>query len=135
MVECTIEYEGELHCKATHGPSGMSISTDAPKDNMGRGESFSPTDLVGTALASCILTTIGIVAPRHNIDLAGMRATVTKEMSATPPRRIARLVVNITMPGKFTDEQKQILERTAHTCPVHRSLHPDVEAPIIFHWE
>ena len=134
MVAIQVKYEGELHCKAVHAPSGTELSTDAPKDNQGRGESFSPTDLVATALGSCILTTMGILARTLGIDLAGATATVEKEMSTAPPRRIASLAVKIHVLGVVRDEDKQKLERAAHTCPVHRSLHPDVQAPIEFSW-
>src|SRR5258708_6707020 len=86
MVEVNITYEGDLHCSAVHGPSQARLMTDAPKDNMGKGDAFSPTDLVGTALGTCMLTLIGITGKRHNLDVAGATARVTKEMSATPPR-------------------------------------------------
>ncbi|MGD0095967.1 MAG: OsmC family protein [Terracidiphilus sp.] len=134
MVSIQLEYEGDLHCKAVHGPSGTVLSTDAPKDNQGRGESFSPTDLVATALGSCILTILGIQARTLNIDLAGTTATVEKEMTSTAPRMIQRLSVKIRVPHRVSPENQQKLERAAHTCPVHRSLHPDVEKPIDFTW-
>jgi len=134
MVSIQLEYEGDLHCKAVHGPSGTILSTDAPKDNQGRGESFSPTDLVATALGACILTILGIQARTLNIDLAGTTATVEKEMTSTPPRMIQRLTVKIRVPHAVSPENQQKLERAAHTCPVHRSLHPDVEKPIEFIW-
>jgi putative redox protein len=129
-----MEYQGGLHCQAVHGPSGTALNTDAPKDNQGRGESFSPTDLVATALGTCILTTMGILARTLDIDIAGATATTDKEMTNTPPRRIERLTVNIHIPQTISDENKQKLERAAHTCPVHKSLHPDVEIPITFTW-
>jgi len=134
MVAIQFEYQGDLHCKAVHGPSGTELTTDAPKDNQGRGESFSPTDLVATALGTCILTTMGIMARTLEIDIAGATATVEKEMTTSPPRRIASLSVKIHVPQPLSDENKQKLERAAHTCPVHRSLHPDVQAPIEFAW-
>jgi putative redox protein len=134
MVEINVTYNGHLRTTATHGPSGNSLITDAPKDNMGKGEAFSPTDLVATALATCILTTMGIVAQRNNIDMTGATARVTKEMVTTPIRRIGRLAVTIRMPKKLSDEDQKRLENAAHTCPVHKSLHPDVEAPISFSW-
>jgi putative redox protein len=134
MVAIQLEYQGELHCKAVHGPSGTELNTDAPKDNQGRGESFSPTDLVATALGSCILTIIGIMARTLNIDIAGTTATVEKEMTATPPRMIASLKVKIHVPRSISPEIKEKFERAAHTCPVHKSLHPDVQAPIEFTW-
>ena len=134
MVEITATYEGQLHCTATHGPSGATLPTDAPKDNMGKGEAFSPTDLVATALGTCMLTTMGIVAQRHNLDMTGATARVTKEMVSTPFRRIGRLALHVKMPKKLSDDDQQRLENAAHTCPVHRSLHPDVDAPITFTW-
>lgn len=134
MVEIRIRYEGQLHCQAVHGPSGATLATDAPVDNMGKGESFSPTDLVATALGTCMLTVMGIVAQRHGIDMSLARVRVGKEMTATPPRRIARLTVEIHLPGSISADDRKRLENAAHTCPVHRSLHPDVEVPVSFHW-
>jgi putative redox protein len=135
MVAIQLEYQGELHCKAVHTPSGSVLSTDAPKDNQGRGETFSPTDLVATALGSCMLTIMGIMARTLEIDIAGSTATVEKEMTATPPRMIASLKVKIHVPHAISPENQQKLERAAHTCPVHKSLHPDIQTPIEFIWE
>ena len=134
MVSIALEYEGDLHCRAVHGPSGKELTTDAPKDNQGRGESFSPTDLVATALGSCMLTVMGIMARTLNVDITGATATVEKEMSAEPPRRIQRLAVSIHVPHAVSDEDKLKLERAAHTCPVHKSLHPEIDSPITFTW-
>jgi putative redox protein len=134
MVEITIAYEGQLHCNATHGPSGSVIVTDAPKDNMGKGEAFSPTDLVATALGTCILTTMGIVAQRNGWDITGATARVIKEMVMTPVRRIGRLAVEVRVPFDYSEEIRQRLESAGNACPVHKSLHPDVEAPIAFAW-
>ena len=134
MVTIHIGYEGDLHCNATHEPSATILSTDAPRDNQGRGESFSPTDLVATALGSCILTTMGIVARNHALDISGATATVEKEMTAIPTRRIGSLATKIHIPHILAEEHKQRLERAAHTCPVHKSLHPDVHAPIDITW-
>lgn len=134
MVRIQVEYEGELHCKAVHGPSGAELNTDAPVDNQGRGESFSPTDLVATALGSCMLTVMGILARTLEIDIGGAKATVEKEMTSTAPRMIQSLKVRIEMPKGISVENRVKLERAAHTCPVHRSLHPDVEKPIEFVW-
>ncbi|MFZ0632748.1 MAG: OsmC family protein [Acidobacteriaceae bacterium] len=133
MVAIKVEYQGDLHCRAVHGPSGTELNTDAPKDNQGRGESFSPTDLVATALATCMLTTMGILARTLAIDMAGATATVEKEMTP-PPRRIQRLTARIHVPKALSAEDQQKLERAAHTCPVKNSLHPDVEMPITFTW-
>ena len=133
MVTIQATYEGDLCCTSVHGPSEHTVKTDAPKDNMGLGRYFSPTDLVATALATCILTTLGIVAKRREIDLKGAKATVEKHMNAEP-RRIGRLPVAVTIEGSYSDEEKLVLERAARTCPVHKSLHPDVDAPITFKW-
>jgi len=130
VVEIQIVYRGELRCDATHGPSGTSLTTDAPVDNEGKGESFSPTDLVATALGTCMLTIMGIVARRHEIPLEGSTVTVKKLMVTEPVRRIGRLPVTITLAHPLDDEQKRLLERAAHTCPVHKSLHPDIETPV-----
>jgi len=133
MVEINIEYEGNLHTRAVHGPSNDALATDAPKDNMGRGEAFSPTDLLATSLGTCMLTTMGIVAQRDAIELKGAKAKVLKDMTP-PPRRVARLVVTLDLFAKVTDEQKLKLENAAHMCPVKKSLHPDVIVETTFNW-
>jgi putative redox protein len=133
-VQIDIVYQGELRCAATHGPSRTEIFTDAPVDNHGRGESFSPTDLVATALGACMLTIMGIFAQRHEIDLRGTRVTVQKEMTNVPVRRIARLTTEIHLPVGADHPHREALERAALTCPVHQSLHPDVEKPVRFVW-
>ena len=127
MVEMDIKYEGQLRCVALHGPSGNVISTDAPKDNQGRGEAFSPTDLVAAALGTCMLTLAGIYAQRHNLDITGASAHVTKEMVAAPIRRIGKLNVSITLPNTVPEEHRQLMEKAANSCPVSQSLHPDIE--------
>ncbi|MSR41852.1 MAG: OsmC family peroxiredoxin [Phycisphaerales bacterium] len=132
MVEVTAVYEGSLRCSAAHAPSHSSILTDAPKDNHGKGEAFSPTDLVAAALPTCIMTIMGIVAARHNIELKGMHARTEKEMTKEGPRRIASLKTVIHVPIAADHPHREALERAAHTCPVHGSLHPDVHAPIEF---
>ena len=134
MVEVDIAYKGDLRCEATHGPSKTRILTDAPVDNMGRGESFSPTDLVATALGTCMLTVMGIAAKRHEIDLSGATVNVKKEMTAQPTRRIGQLTVEIVVPAELTEEDRRRLRASAMTCPVHRSLHPDVKIPVTFVW-
>ncbi|MEM9016971.1 MAG: OsmC family protein [Verrucomicrobiota bacterium] len=134
MVEITAIYEGELRCQAIHGPSSSLLETDAPTDNHGRGERFSPTDLVATALGTCMMTTMGIFAQRHEIDLTGTKVRVEKHMTAEPPRRIAKLPVEITVPLPEDHPQRSALEKAAFTCPVHLSLHPDVEKPLLFAW-
>lgn len=132
MVKIDITYEGQLHCALTHEPSGAVINTDAPKDNMGRGESFSPTDLVASALGSCMLTVMGIVAARHQIDLKGTTVEVTKEMIADPVRRIGKVSLVFYMAPGIPQDKCSMLEAAAHSCPVHKSLHPDVQTPIQF---
>jgi putative redox protein len=132
MVQIDVVYRGGLRCEATHGPSGTTLVTDAPVDNHGKGESFSPTDLVATALGACIPTIMGIVAEREKIDLAGLRVTVQKVMSADPPRRIARLATRIVMPKGLTERQRAKLEKAAHTCPVHQTLQGKVDMLIEF---
>lgn len=132
MVKSTTVYKGGLHCELEHEPSHSMIETDAPKDNMGKGERFSPTDLVGAALGSCILTTMGIVASRDGVQMEGARAIVEKEMVAQPTRRIGSLKVHVTMPASIPADYRKKLEHAAQHCPVHKSLHPDVNAPIEF---
>ena len=132
MVQIDVAYQGGLRCQAVHGPSGQKLVTDAPVDNHGKGESFSPTDLVATALGACIPTIMGIVAEREKIDLTGLRITVQKEMSAEPPRRIAKLITRIVMPQRLTEQQRAKLEKAAHTCPVHQTLQGKVDLPIEF---
>jgi putative redox protein len=134
-VRMAVTYQGDLHCEGLHAPSGSRLETDAPKDNEGRGERFSPTDLVGAALASCMLTVMGIVARRHGWDLTGARAEVEKDMVATPLRRIGRLGVRIEMPAGVPHGARAVLERAAVTCPVHESLHADVKRDVTFVWK
>lgn len=133
-VAITVKYQGGLRCEAEHGPSKSRLQTDAPVDNQGKGETFSPTDLVATALASCILTTMGIVAQRHGIALEGATVRVEKHMVADPLRRIGRLPVSVSIPARLNEEQKKLLVRTAETCPVHRSMSAQVEMPITWEW-
>jgi putative redox protein len=134
MATIDIEYQGDLRCEAVHQASGTHLKTDAPKDNHGKGESFSPSDLVATALGSCMLTIMGIAARNMNVDIKGTKVTVQKEMVATPLRRISKLGVKITVPGPLTGEQQKKLETAALTCPVHKSLHPDMQTPVEFVW-
>ena len=133
-VEINIAYEGGLHCTAVHGPSKKSLSTDAPVDNGGKGAAFSPTDLVATALGSCMVTIMGQVASRHNLNLEGLRVQVLKEMVADPVRRIGALKTRMLFPpGKpLSADDRARLEAAAHTCPVKKSLHPDVQTPVEF---
>ena len=134
MVRIDVEYTGNLHTRSVHEPSGSELETDAPKDNEGLGAAYSPTDLVATELATCMLTTMGIVARRHAWPLEGARASVEKHMTTDPVRRIGRLVVSLRMPAGIPEDARGVLERTAHTCPVERSLHPDVELDVRFDW-
>ena len=134
MVRIQMEYQGDLRCTSVHTPSKTQLATDAPVDNQGRGESFSPTDLIATSLGTCILTTMGIVARTLNFDLTGASATVDKEMTSAPPRRISRLTVAIRIPRTTSPENQLRLENAAQACPVKRSLHPDIETPIEFVW-
>ena len=128
-------YAGQLRTEATHTASGNVIQTDAPVDNHGRGEAFSPTDLVSTALGACMLTVIGIVAERHAWDLTSATFSVLKHMSAEPPRRIAQIDVTFSLPASLAPTERTILERAAHTCPVGLSLHPDVRQNIVFEYK
>jgi len=138
-VHMSSDYLGGLRCKSQHGPSKTTLLTDAPVDNHGKGESFSPTDLVATALGACVMTTMGILAERLNIDLTGMHAECTKDMVTAPFRRLGKLTAKITIPKHVTEKispvDREKLERAAHTCPVHKSLHPDVESIIELHWQ
>lgn len=135
MVEVNIIYQGQLHCEATHEPSGAVIQTDAPRDNMGKGEGFSPTDLVATALGSCILTVMGISARKLDIDLSGVTVKVQKEMLSSPVRRIGKLATEVSFPMPVSEEHKKILEHAALTCPVHKSLNPEILMPINFNYQ
>lgn len=133
-VRIDIVYEGSLHCSCTHEPSGSTIATDAPLDNGGNGEAFSPTDLVATALGSCILTIMGLYASRVGLKLEGTRMTVVKEMALRPVRRIAALRVTIAYPeGLYLSEpHRKKLAEAVNACPVKQSLHPDVEVTVEF---
>jgi putative redox protein len=132
MVQVEVVYEGGLRTRAVHGPSGCELVTDAPVDNQGKGESFSPTDLIGTALGSCMLTIIAIVAEQHGWSVEGARARVVKGMVADPVRRIARLEVVISVPGEFSEKEQELLEKAALSCPVHKSLPEAMEIPVRF---
>ena len=134
MIEIEVDYEGELHTRALHGPSGDELSTDAPVDNMGRGAAFSPTDLAATALGTCVLTTMGIGAQRKGVELKGSKARVVKEMSADTPRRIGRIVVVVEIPLSADHPEREFLEAAGRGCPVRRSLHPDLVVDESFSW-
>ena len=127
MVAQSTVYLGQLRCNAMHGPSKVELVTDAPTDNKGRGESFSPTDLVVTAMATCQLTTMGIVAQRDHVTLDGTKVCAEKHMSTEGPRRIVRIVLRMDFPAGIPREYRAKLETTARTCPVAQTLHPDVQ--------
>jgi len=129
----TVEYKGNLRCESTHIKSGNSFLTDAPVDNQGKGEAFSPTDTIATGLASCMLTVMGIKAVDMGIELSGSKAQVTKVMDANP-RRISQIDVVLDMKGGCDKRTQLILERVGNTCPVHNSLHPDIVKNITFNW-
>jgi putative redox protein len=132
MNTATARYVGQLRTEATHVASGNSIQTDAPTDNHGRGEAFSPTDLVSTALGACMMTVMGIVAERHQLDLSNSTFSVTKHMSTDTPRRIAQIDVAFQLPAALAPADRALLERTARTCPVALSLNPEIRQEISF---
>ena len=137
MPTIETEYAGNLRTLALHIASGNRLVTDAPLDNHGRGEAFSPTDLVCAALGSCMLTLMGIKADQHELDITGTRVAITKEMSAAGPRRIQRITVAFALPpatASFSERERETLERTARTCPVALSLHPETEQVVTFMW-
>lgn len=135
MITSTLTYLGGLRTKAVHTSSNTTIFTDAPKDNHGKGELFSPTDLVATALASCILTTIGIVAARQGMTpIDDATAEVTKVMHAEP-RRIGEIHITLVFPKRsYSEKERKMYEQTAYTCPVAKSLHPDLKQVIDVVW-
>ena len=135
MVEVSVKYTGGLHCDAMHGPSHSTISTDAPSDNRGKGETFSPTDLVATALATCMSTTMGIAAEDHKVDLSGLTVRVQKHMSKDAPRRIVGLPSEVHIPLPPDCPQRALLEAAALNCPVHKSLPPEIDRPTRFFWD
>jgi putative redox protein len=130
-----IIYKGGLRTSAIHLQSSTEIETDAPSDNQGKGERFSPTDLMATALGTCMITTMAIKANSMNIVLDGTRVDITKVM-VSDPRRIGKIIAHVYLPADLNldNKQKEILERTARTCPVERSLHPDIELDMAFNW-
>jgi len=135
MVNISIQYNGDLHCDATHGPSGSTIATDAPTDNKGKGESFSPTDLVATALGTCMSTILAMAAQEHGLDVKGMTVKVSKEMSKDAPRRIVGLPSEVHIPLPGDTPQRALLQNAALNCPVHKILPPEIERPTKFFWE
>jgi putative redox protein len=135
MPTSTVIYRGNLRTEATHTESGESIKTDAPKDNNGLGQAFSPTDLTATSLATCMITVMGIASRRDTLpSIDGARAEVTKVMYADP-RRIGEIHIRLTMPKSgYSEKEKKIYENTARTCPVAKSLHPDIKQVVEFEW-
>lgn len=133
-VEIDIVYEGNLRCSAAHGPSKQLITTDAPVDNGGKGEAFSPTDLVATGVGTCIVTLMGLVAQKSGLDINGTRVHVAKEMVAQPIRRIGTLRITVTLPSgaDLSEATRSKLERAASLCPAKQSLHPDVNVVMSF---
>ncbi len=134
MVMIHATYNGGLRCTATHAPSAATLLTDAPTDNHGRGEAFSPTDLVATALGTCILTTMGIVANRLGVNIDGASVSVEKIMAAAPTRRIGELKVALTMPAGIDPVHRDALTRAAERCPVTQSLHPETVVTLAINW-
>jgi putative redox protein len=134
MVQIHVRYAGQLRCEASHGPSTTQLVTDAPVDNQGRGESFSPTDLVATALGSCMLTIMGIVAAERGWDLAGADLTVTKHMLADPRRRVGKLEVAMRVPGEFGEQERELLVAAARSCPVAQSISDRIEVALDVRW-
>jgi len=134
MKTSKITYRGNLRTEATHLQSGQTIITDAPLDNNGKGEAFSPTDLLATSLGSCMLTIMGIVAARHTIDIEGTTVEITKLMESNP-RRGGGVIVEFTMPkNNYTEKEKELLENAAHTCPVAKSLSAELKQTVIFNY-
>ncbi len=136
MQTSSIKYLGDLRTESTHLKSGKTYITDAPVDNNGKGEAFSPTDLASTSLGNCAITIMGIAAGKEEIDFAGTELKITKIMSAEPPRKIAKIIVEFDMKSNvvLTEDQQKRYERLAHSCPVALSLHPDLVQEMIFNW-
>ena len=134
MVTITATYDGGLRCSAQHGPSGTTLITDAPVDNHGKGESFSPTDLVATAVANCMMTVMAIAAERHGVDLKGTTVSIGKEMSSDLPRRIVALRSVMTIPLPSDHPQRALLEGAAKACPVKQSLATEIDTAVEFRW-
>lgn len=134
-MTASLIYNGALRCTAVHNQSGSGIETDAPTDNRGKGERFSPTDLTATSLGLCLITTMAIKATDMGIELAGATVDVQKHMSKEPPRRIVKIEVWVKLPAlEIADKDRQILEAAGNACPVARSLHPDLEQVINYQW-
>ncbi|MEO6837985.1 MAG: OsmC family protein [Ginsengibacter sp.] len=133
-MTASIIYKGNLRCEAQHVQSKSIIETDAPTDNRGKGERFSPTDLLCVSLATCMLTTMGIKAADLNVDMANSKAEVTKHMGSDP-RRIIKVEVTVSLPGNTNEKERLILERAGNNCPVAKSVHPDIELVLSYNWK
>lgn len=133
MVKMKVVYRGNLRTECSH-PSGAKLETDAPKDNEGKGEYFSPTDLLAASLASCMITLMGIAARKLGIEIEGTTAEVEKEMTSVPQRRIGRIQIRVRSPHSFDALTREKLEKAATQCPVHHSLHPDIKLEYDFVW-
>ncbi len=134
MKTSKIIYQGQLRTEATHLKSGKTIITDAPPDNNGKGEAFSPTDLLATSLGCCMLTIMGIVAERSSLNIDGTSIEITKIMEANP-RRVGEIIVEFMMPkNNYSDKDKELLEHAAHTCPVAKSLSAELKQTVIFNY-
>jgi uncharacterized OsmC-like protein len=131
MVEMKLVYQGGLHTRALHGPSGAALETDAPIDNQGRGEAFSPTDLLAASLASCMLTTMAIAAEREGWPFEGARARVEKIMALEPRRRVGRIVVELELPKELSQAARMRLEEAARGCPVAESIDSKTKIELI----
>lgn len=134
MVKIQATYQGQKHCQATHEPSGSQLETDAPKDNQGLGEKFSPTDLIGTALGTCILTTMALVAERDGVDIKGSTVDIEKHMTTEGPRKIATLKILLKLPKSVPNDYRKKLDHVAEACPVKKSLHPELLTPTEIHY-
>lgn len=134
-VQITARYLGNLRVQATHGPSQAVLQTDAPLDNGGQGAAFSPTDMMATALGTCVLTILGLVADRHDVNIGEATVSVEKHMINEPIRRIGKLLTVVTLPESIPAEMRMRLEAAASKCPVHQSLHPEIHAPIEFRYQ
>lgn len=134
MVKITATYLGDLRCWAEHEASRAQLLTDAPLDNHGKGESFSPTDLFVTSFLTCVGTIMGIYAQKNNIDIVGMKMQVHKEMAKDLPRRIEAITMEFWMPNYLEERKRAIIESAVKTCPVHHSIHPDIKIDTVFYW-
>ena len=133
-MTASIIYKGNLRCEAQHTQSGSVIETDAPTDNRGKGERFSPTDTLCVSLATCMLTTMGIKANDMNLNINDAKADVTKHMGSDP-RRVSKIEVTVTLPQNINEKDRIILERTGNNCPVAKSVHPDIDLVLIYKWK